>query len=142
MPQSIEASCTFLVPPNVLYAAFLDSRELSRMTLSSAEVNPEVGGEFTMFNGGVTGKTTFLDTNKQIRQDWRFSQWESGRYSKLVINFIPVSASRTRLEVIQDNIPDKDQHDNGGQDQLVLHGWKSKFFMGLEKVIGYPVDRD
>lgn len=95
-----------------------------------------------MFNGGVTGKNTLLVENKQINQDWRFSQWSSGTFSQLSIRFVQVSPSKTRLEITQENIPDRDGHENGGQDELVLDGWKNKFFMGLEKVIGYPVDRD
>lgn len=95
-----------------------------------------------MFNGGVTGKITSLEPSKQINQDWRFSQWEPGTFSQLRIELLSLSSGRTKLVVTQENIPDCDQHGNGGQDQLVLDGWKNKFFMGLEKVIGYPVERE
>jgi hypothetical protein len=35
-----------------------------------------------------------------------------------------------------------DKHGNGNQDQLILNGWNERFFVGLEKVLGFPVDRD
>ena len=142
MPKSVEATCTFAVPPRVLYQAFLDSRELSRTALSPSQINPVVGGEFTMFNGGVTGRITTLVPDQLIREDWRFSQWEDGVYSSLELSFDQIGQSKTKLTVRQTNIPDTDRHDNGEQDRLVLNGWKDKFFMSLEKVMGFTVDRD
>jgi activator of HSP90 ATPase len=142
MTRTIEADCTFHVPARVLYSAFLDSHSLSRMTLSASTVSGIVGGQFSMFNGGVTGKIRELSPTSKITEDWRFSQWPQGEYSLLELTFESLSDHKTRLCVRQSGIPEHDAHGNSRQDELVLNGWKSKFFVGLEKVLGYAVDRD
>ncbi len=101
MTRTVEAECTFHVPARVLYEAFLDSHNLSRMTLSASTVRGVEGGEFTMFNGGVTGKIRELSPSTKITQDWRFSQWPKDEYSVLELTFEPLGASKTRLRVMQ-----------------------------------------
>ena len=95
-----------------------------------------------MFNGGVTGRIRELSPPLKITQDWRFSQWPKDEYSNLELTFEPVGDQKTRLKIKQSGIPEHDAHGNSRQDELVLNGWKSKFFVGLEKVLGYAVDRD
>lgn len=142
MTKSIEASCTFLVPPHVLYSAFLDSRDLSRMVLAPASISPVIGGEFTMFNGGVQGSISELEPDTKIVEKWRFSQWDEGVFSTLELSFTACGSGKCKLVVKQTGIPHTDKHGNGEQDQLVLRGWTDKFFIGLEKVLGFGVDRD
>ncbi len=141
MTRSIEAECIFSVPAKVLYDAFLDSRDLSRMTLSNCAISPNVGGEFSLFSGGVVGRVKELVPFAKIVQDWKFSQW-GDVYSNLELCFVPVNGQCTKLVIKQTLIPETDAHGNSRQDELVLSGWKNKFFVGLEKVLGFPVDRD
>ncbi len=140
--KTVDISCTYFVPREVLYKAFLDSRDLSRITLGNAVISPTVGGEFSLYNGGVTGSNVELVPCEKIVQKWRFSQWEPNLFSILELSFIRVGDCRTKLQVHQTGIPERDHHDNPDQEVLVLNGWKLKFFMTLEKVLGFPVDRD
>lgn len=140
--KTVDLSCTYFVPCHVLYKAFLDSRDLSRIALSNSVVNPTVGGEFSMYNGGVTGSIVELVPDEKIVQKWRFSQWAPGCYSTLELTFIRKGDSRTELRVHQTGIPERDHHDNPDQEVLVINGWNDKFFMTLEKVLGFPRDRD
>ena len=142
MTRTVKASITFNVPAKVLYNSFLDSRDLSKMVLSPADIDPKVGGEFSLFNRGVTGSIINLVADSKIVQKWRFSQWSEGVFSTLELSFVHLGSARTRLEVYHYDIPDKDAHGNLEQDQLVLNGWEQKFFIGIEKVLGFPVDRD
>jgi activator of HSP90 ATPase len=50
---------------------------------SPAEVTPEVGGSFSMFGGSVQGKFTELVPGEKIVQQWRFSNWEDGKFSNV-----------------------------------------------------------
>lgn len=142
MVKSIETTRTFLVPSRVLYEAFLDTKDLSRMLMSPASISPQVGGSFSYFNGGVSGSIVELEPHSKIVEKWRFSQWEEEKFSNLEMFFIPTGSERTKLVVRQSDIPSTDKHGNGNQDQLVLNGWNDRFFVGLEKVLGFPVDRD
>ena len=142
MSKSIETTKTFLVPARVLYQAFIDSHALSRMLMSPASIDPQVGGNFTFFNGGVSGSIIELEPYSKIVEKWRFSQWEDECFSSLVIGFQALGSERTKMVVRQTDIPSTDKHGNGNQDQLVLNGWNERFFVGIEKVLGFPVERD
>ncbi len=95
-----------------------------------------------MFNGGVSGNIVSLEPDCRIVENWRFSQWEEGTFSSLELTFTPVGSGKAKLVVKQSGIPYTDKHGNGEQDQLVLRGWTDKFFVGLEKVLGFGVERD
>lgn len=142
MTRKVEASITFSVPTKVLFGSFLDARDLSKMVLSPATIEPVVGGQFSLFNGGVTGTIIALVPESLIVQKWRFSQWAPEVFSNVQLRFISLGPQRTRLEIVHTEIPDKDAHGNLEQDTIVLSGWKEKFFLGIEKVLGFPVDRD
>ena len=58
--MSLEHSITFNVPASILYKALLDEFELSKMTRSKATMKAEVGGEFILYEGKITGKNTEL----------------------------------------------------------------------------------
>jgi activator of HSP90 ATPase len=142
MTKSIEVNKVFLVPTRVLYRAFLDSQDLSRMLMSPASITPAVGGSFSYFNGGVSGSVTHMDPDSEIQQSWRFAQWEDNVFSTLQISFESLGPEKTEIIVKQTGIPENDKHGNGGQDRLVLSGWNDRFFLGLEKILGFPVERD
>ena len=110
--------------------------------MSPASIDPQVGGNFTFFNGGVSGSIIELEPYSKIVEKWRFSQWEDECFSSLVIGFQALGSERTKMVVRQTDIPSTDKHGNGNQDQLVLNGWNERFFVGIEKVLGFPVERD
>ena len=58
--MSLSFSVTFGVPRNVLYKAFLDEFELSKLTRSKACMKAEVGGEFNLYEGKIVGKNIEL----------------------------------------------------------------------------------
>ena len=58
--MSIEYSVTFGVPRHIIYKAFLDEFDLSKMARSKVTIKPEVGGEFNIYDGKIVGKITEL----------------------------------------------------------------------------------
>ncbi|CAN0572261.1 unnamed protein product, partial [Laminaria digitata] len=58
--------------PDRVYQAWLDSDQHTAFTGGSkADIIPEVGKEYTAYDGQVTGKTVKLDRNKRIVQSWK-----------------------------------------------------------------------
>ena len=112
------------------------------MLMSPVTMESSVGGTFSYFNGGVTGNIVRLNPESLIEETWRFSQWSDECFSTLELHFEESGSNRTKFTVRQSGIPETDKHGNGNQDQLVLNGWNERFFAGLEKVLGFPVDRD
>jgi activator of HSP90 ATPase len=51
------------------------------MSGAPAEINNEVGGFFSCFGGGVTGRNIELVPDKIIVQAWRGANWDEHDYS-------------------------------------------------------------
>jgi activator of HSP90 ATPase len=52
-------------------------------TQSNARISKEVGGEFSIFDGSVTGNNLELQEGKLIVQRWRFGSWNDGDQSQV-----------------------------------------------------------
>ncbi|KAA8518294.1 hypothetical protein F0562_015823 [Nyssa sinensis] len=72
-----------------LYEILMDENRWKGFTQSNAKISKEVGGEFNIFDGSVTGKNVELQEGKLIVQKWRFGSWADGIQST-VMAFISV----------------------------------------------------
>ena len=61
-----------------LFEILMDENRWRGFTQSNARISKEVGGEFSIFDGSVTGKNLELDEGKLIVQGWRFGSWPDG----------------------------------------------------------------
>lgn len=66
-----------------LYEILMDENRWKGFTQSNAKISKEVGGEFSIFDGSVTGKNLELQNGKLIVQNWRFGNWPDGIQSKV-----------------------------------------------------------
>ncbi|KAF7456248.1 activator of hsp90 atpase 1 family protein [Cryptosporidium felis] len=141
MSNKIESRAVFRVPARVLYNSFLDGQDLTRLSLGSkCEMDPKEGGRFSLYNGSVEGQNVKLEKDLRIEQRWRFSSWEQGVYSKVVIEFRPLLGEEDCTEVllVQSEIPSLDKFGNPGCPQQCLAGWEGNFWERFEKVMGFP----
>lgn len=65
-----------------IFDVFTNDARVKAFTQSDATVSREVGGEFKMFGGSIEGVQRELQPGKLIVQDWRFTTWPDGLYSK------------------------------------------------------------
>ncbi|KAL3129271.1 hypothetical protein CHM_2g320 [Cryptosporidium hominis] len=141
MSNKVESSATFRVPPRVLYNSFLDESDLTRLSLGSkCLMDPKEGGKFSLYNGSVEGTNISLNKNTRIEQNWRFSSWEEGVYSKVVIEFRPLIGEDdcTEVVLVQTGIPSLDKFGNPGCLEQCMLGWERNFWDRFEKIMGYP----
>lgn len=115
--QSIILSCS----PKEVYDAWLDSRKHGEMIKGDAKIEPKVGGEFSIWEGSITGKTVELDPDKnRIVQSWRYdyADWPKDHLSKITIEFVPYKNNQCKLVFEQTDIPAKyaDEIAQGWQD--------------------------
>jgi uncharacterized protein YndB with AHSA1/START domain len=105
--MSIEFEVSAVIPalPEIVYAAWLNSKKHSRMTGSTAQVSNQVGEAFEAWDGYIQGKNLELDPPKRILQSWRTSEFEDlDEDSLLEILFAAVGAS-TRVTIHHSNLP-------------------------------------
>lgn len=124
MKESLEIQHNFNVKPSVIYDAWLNSTQHSKMTGGLAKCSNEIGGNFTAWDGYIKGKNIDLKSNKEIIQRWRTSEFDKNdEDSKLIIRFKEIE-NGTELTLIHNNIPE-------GQTQY-KKGWIDHYFKPME----------
>lgn len=95
----------------------MDSDLHSRITGSKAQVDNRIGGEFTAWDGYITGKTIDLKKDEKIVQAWRTSDFtKENKDSILEITITEVAKNKTRLTLNHKDLPE-------GSEQEYKNGW-------------------
>ena len=68
-----------------LFEIMMDENRWKGFTQSNARISKEVGGEFSIFDGSVTGTNLELEEGKLIVQRWRFGSWPDGMQSMVSV---------------------------------------------------------
>ena len=129
MSDSITLSETFAVEPELLYKAWLSSKENSDFTGGAAKASSRIGGAFTAWDGYIEGKNLELVKNKKIVQSWRSTEFpKNAKDSLLEIILKPVKLG-TKLTLKHYNIPK-------GQGKSYKNGWEKHYFVPMQEYFG------
>ena len=91
--------------PEEVYDAYMDPKKHSAFTGAEATCDPRVGGEFTAWDGYITGKNLELEKGKRIVQEWSTSEWpEDYPPSRLELTFSKVQGG-TELVMVHSDVP-------------------------------------
>ena len=112
-----------------IFDLWMDAEGHSRMTGSAATVDPRVGGEFSAWDGYITGVTETLEPGRRIVQRWRTTEFPTGAdHSRVEVVLRPVDDG-TELTLIHTEIPD-------GQGDRYEEGWVEYYFKPLRELLG------
>lgn len=128
--MSIEFEVSDVIPaaPEIIYAAWLDSDEHSKMTGSNAAVSDKVGAAFEAWDGYIQGTILVLEPAHRILQRWRTAEFEDGEAdSRLEIRLEPESGG-TRVTIRHSELPE-----HGMQYQ---QGWIDSYFTPMKHYFG------
>ncbi len=102
--------------PEEVYDAYMDPKKHSAFTGAEATCDPRVGGEFTAWDGYITGKNLELEKGRRIVQEWSTSEWpEDYPPSRLELTFSEVKGG-TELTMVHSDVP-------GSQAEDYRQGW-------------------
>lgn len=111
--------------PQRIYEALLDAKQFASFSGVPAEIDPKVGGAFSMFGGQIEGRNVELIPNQRIVQAWRPTHWASGVYSIARFELKPESPG-TLVVLDHTGFPE------GDFDHLEW-GWKTHYWEPLRK---------
>lgn len=107
--------------PEIVYKAFTVENTLRLWTGFEADMKEEVGYEFSLWDGDISGINLAFEPNKLIQQEWFFGEQEE----KSIVTFkFHEHKKGTSLELNHTNIPDEDYED-------IVEGWNEIFFKDL-----------
>ena len=125
--KTIDQSVTFNASAHEIYEMLMDPQKHSEFTGAPAEISREIGGEFSIIDGGLSGKTLDLIADKKIVQAWRAADWPEGHYSTAIF-LIEESDGQTKLSFVQAGVP-SDMFDS------INDGWRTYYWEPIAKAL-------
>ncbi|KAK3221305.1 hypothetical protein Dsin_008330 [Dipteronia sinensis] len=86
----------------------MDENRWKGFTQSNAKISKEVGEEFSIFDGSVTGKNLELEDGKLIVQKWSFVVY----ILQVRLTFDELEPGVTIVKLIHTDIPEEDRLEN------------------------------
>ncbi|KAL6502795.1 hypothetical protein OROHE_024222 [Orobanche hederae] len=120
-----------------LYEILMDESRWKGFTQSNARISKEVGGEFSIFDGSVTGKNVELQEGKLIVQQWRFGSWLDGIVSMVRLTFEEPESGVTVVKLTHTDIPEEDRYGNATVVENTERGWRDLIFQRIRSVFGF-----
>jgi uncharacterized protein YndB with AHSA1/START domain len=103
--ETVQQVVHFSAPPEVIYRAWLDSRQHAEFTGVAAKVEARVGGAFSSWDNFIHGKLLELVPNERIVQTWRATDFPPGYPdSRMELTLVPESGG-TRLCLLHQSLP-------------------------------------
>lgn len=109
-------------PPEDVYLALTFEPTIMLWTGAKAEMKPEPGTEFSLWDGSIVGKNLEFETGKKIVQQWYFGEQSEDSIVTIKLHSHPKGTS---VELRHTNIPDEDYND-------LVTGWNEEYFASLE----------
>jgi len=124
--ETIKQKVLIPATPIEVYEAFMDAKKHSKFTGSKATCDPKVGGEFTAWDGYISGKNLELERGKRIVQEWLTTEWPDGQPpSRLELTFKKAKGG-TELSMVQSGVPAEQAADTA-------QGWIEFYWDPLKK---------
>ena len=125
MGEELKLSVVLPALPEKVYTAWLDSAAHGDFTGSPAQIDPGVGGDYTAWDGYISGKTLVLEPFSHIRQAWRTTEFPENAPDSLVDIFLETKGEGTQLTLLHTQIPD-------GQAEQYRQGWEDYYFSPMK----------
>lgn len=118
---------TYLInsPVEKVWQALIDPKIIEDWGGGPAKMSAEVGFEFSLWGGDIHGKNIEVIPNTKLVQDWMAGKWKE--YSKVTFN-LSEEDGKTKVELIHENIPDKEAKE-------IEDGWKRYYLGPLKKLL-------
>lgn len=131
----------YRVPRQIIYNILTTERDISCFTQSPSKFEKKVGGEFSMYNGAISGTVDKLDEqNTKLSLNWKFSNWP--RPALVNFNIKEKEGNECQITVLIKNCPERDTFNQTIDFDNVKSGFKTQIFDNIEKFCGLPMNRD
>lgn len=137
--KTIEMSEKFYCRAKDIYEILMDENRWKGFTQSNARISREVGGEFSLFDGSITGVNEELQEGKLIAQKWRFGSWPDGLYSSVRLMFDEPESGVTIIKLKQTDVPEEDKYGNSTVVENTERGWRELIFQRIRGVFGFGI---
>ena len=114
--------------PAEVYKTWLDGNLHAQMTGGAATGKPEVGSQFTAWDGYISGKNVELEPDKRILQSWKTTEFGENDADSMLELVLEPEGSGCKLTLTHSEIPD-------GQPDY-KQGWYDHYFTPMADYFG------
>ncbi|XP_065856800.1 uncharacterized protein [Euphorbia lathyris] len=122
-----------------MFEILMDENRWKGFSQSNARISKEVGGEFSIFDGSVTGTNVELQEGKLIVQKWRFGSWPDGVVSTVRLDLEEPEPGLTVIKLLHTDIPEEDRYGNATVAENTERGWRELIFHKIRAVFGFGI---
>lgn len=137
--KTIEMTEKFYCRAKDIYEILMDENRWKGFTHSNARISREVGGQFSLFDGSITGINEELQEGKLIVQKWRFGSWPDGLHSTVRLLFDEPESGVTVIKLKQTDVPEEDKYGNSTVVENTERGWTELIFQRIRAVFGFGI---
>ena len=126
--MSIHQEIVFKCKARRVFAALTKAEQFGEFSGSPAEIDLESGGQFSCFDGMISGLSIEILPDKRLVQAWKVANWEPGVYS--IVRFQLEEISDTETKLIFDHI--------GFPEEQTAHleqGWHNRYWEPMKKYL-------
>lgn len=105
MCKTIKQKVKFKASPEIVYELLADSKKHQAVTGEKAIISNKIGGNFSAYDGYITGVNVDLLPAKRIVQAWRGSDFPEGIYSMAAFVLVPTKDGGTELTLTHRGVP-------------------------------------
>lgn len=119
-------------PTRRVWRALTDASIIEQWGAGPAKMDARVGGEFSLWDGGVHGTTTEIVPEKLLRQDWYGDDNPDRKYD-VTFSFDFDDYRGDTVVTVEHEASDDDQ-------QSMSDGWREYYFEPIKKLLEKPKD--
>jgi activator of HSP90 ATPase len=124
--ESIVMSAVIPATPEVIYKAWMSTKEHAAMTGSPASVVAKVGGAYKAWDGYISGKNLELEPGKRIVQSWRSTEFASDAPDSRLEVLLVAAKGGTKVTLTHSELP-------AGSSAEYKKGWIDFYFTPMKK---------
>ncbi|KAG5032544.1 Activator heat shock protein ATPase [Glycine soja] len=137
--KSISMTERFNCRAKDLFEILMDKNRWKDFTQINVRISKEVEGEFSIFDGSVTGTNLELQEGKLIVQRWRFGSWNDGVQSTVRLVFEEPESGVTVVKLTHTDVPEEDMYGNATVVENTERGWRHLIFQRIRGVFGFGI---
>jgi len=111
--------------PDEVYEVYTDPKLHSEFTGAKATGEPEVGEDFTAWDGYIEGQYVELEPGKRVVQTWSTSEWPEGAEPSTLELTFDATDKGTNITLVQTDVPSEQSDDYD-------EGWHSSYWEPMQ----------
>lgn len=120
--KDFQYNLEIIADPEEVFAALTNPFQIELWSGYPADMKPETGYVFSLWEGDITGMNLEIVPNKTLVQEWFFGEQEERSIVRITLK---KDGAKTRVELIHTHIPD-DVYDE------ITEGWR-EYYLGAIK---------